>query len=353
MSASVYAGESRAIPRWTVLIVALLGTVGHTWMLLFEPRSGHTRADSPFFLVWPAEHRALAIAIALVVVVSISQIARRRHLGWGVAGLSALAWLSESQAALTGFQERHLFVGGAALTGWIFGLAFSHALDRKLVRPSDPRRDDAFGEAGAAGVFAANYLGAVTSKLLTSGLGWADSSSFLSTLVGRHTFTGGMLDSLLAVVIAHPALARGLALFTLAIQASAILFLLGPRLRMLSGTLLIGFHVGAFALMGVKYALSIVIALALSYPWPRWIRALTRSWPAPVPEDAASVAESLALPDVARQAASWIAVAGGLALASWLTIHADDATRLFVEPDHGARESDGQPAREPPRPGVR
>ena len=358
LSASVYEGESRAIPRWTVVVLCLLATVGLTWMLLFDSPGSRTRTDAPFFLQWPSQVRSLAVGMALFVAFALVQFGRRRALGWGIAGLVVVSWLGESQAAFTGYQERHLFACGAVFAGWVFGVAFSQALARELGQPGDPRRDDAFGEAGAAGVFVANYLGACTSKLLASGFGWADAASLLSTLVGRHTFSGGFFDSLLTFLLAHPSLAHLLALTTLAIQAGSVLYLVGPRLRMLWGTLIIGFHVGAFVLMGVKYFFSILIAVAFSYPWPRLLRRVRGlPWAPPEGDPPLTEGERAALPRVVIRAAGWIAVAGCLALASWLTIHADDSTRLFLEPARGSMDSGqlpgGQEGGRPPGPAGR
>ena len=249
--------------------------------------------------------------------------------------MALLAYLSASQAVLTGNDERDLYICGALLVGWLFGVLFGRRLDRRLARASNPDRDDELGEAGARGAFVAVYLGACTSKLLEAGGSWLDGRNLLSHVVSQHEFTGGVLDRYLTVVLDHPRLADVFAAATLFIQAGMLLYLVGPRLRMLWGGLVIGFHLNAYLLMGVKYFNPIFAALALSYPWPRILRRL-RGAPAIQPASAAprSDTEPGALSAVAWQATGWVVLAGVAAVVVWWGVHARDSASLFVERPH-------------------
>ncbi len=333
MNASVYQGESRAIPRWVVtgLGIGACGRLGA--MLLFDLPGPRTHREAPWLLRLPFEVRPVAFILALLAAMALVQFGRRRRqLAWGAVAMACLAYLSESQSVLTGSGEHDLFICGALLLGWLFGVFFARGLDRQLSRPGDLDRDDELGEAGARGTFVAVYLGACASKLLDGGTQWLDGRSLLVHILGQHTFTGGVLDRSLDVVMHHPRIASTLAAVTLLIQASAIVSLFGPRLQTLWSTLIIGFHLNAFLLMGVKYFNPMIAALALAYPWPRILRKLRgrRSMHATVVSPASEV-QVAALGLIAKQATAWIVLAWAAAVICWLGIHLNDSATLFTE----------------------
>jgi hypothetical protein len=334
MSASVYQGESRAIPRWTILVLLIKSCIDMTAMILFDSPHGRTRANVPVWLRLPWTYRPLAVALALLVLYALIQFGRRRReVLWGTTALSVLVYLNESQAAYTGSEERMFFLCGAGFAGWLFGTLFAKALEARAGQPPNVSREDELGEAGAAGAFVATYLEAFASKLILSGTRWGEGSRLLSIIVGRHSFSGGLLDGYVLFVVAHPSLATFLALGTLFIEGSMVLYLVGPRLRMTWGALIFGMHLNIYLLMGVKYFVSMIIALALSFPWPRILRRLRgQSSGAPNVDPPLSVEERGALRPVAWRAAGWMAVVGWLSLLLWFGVHADDSTRLFVEP---------------------
>lgn len=254
MNAGVYQGESRAIPRWTVTALLIFTCLRLTAMLLFDAPGPRTHGEAPAPVRWPYEFRPLAAMLATLGIFALVQFGRRRHpLAWGAVAMAALIYLTESQAALTGSYERDLFVCGALFAGWLFGVGFARGLDRQFARPNEPDCQDELGEAGARGAFVAIYVGACTSKLLEGGTRWADGRNLLSHVLSQHTFTGGALDGYLAFVLRHAWLASVFAVATLLIQAGMVLTLVGPRLQMLWAALILGFHLNAFLLMGVKY----------------------------------------------------------------------------------------------------
>ncbi len=114
-----------------------------------------------------------------------------------------------------------------------------------------------------------------------------------------------------------------------------IFYLVSPRLQMICAALVIGFHLNAYLLMGVKYFAPIVAALALSYPWPRILRRI-RGAPAtkPAPATQPSNAEIAALGDVARRAMGWVVLAAATAVLLWLGLHFNDSAELLFEHPH-------------------
>jgi hypothetical protein len=316
MNAGVYEGESRAIPRWTVTVLLIQASVRFASILLAETPGARTDRDAPMLLRLPFEVRPITVVLTALAIFALVQFGRRRHpLAWGGVAMGVLLYLSRAQVALTGSDEHDLTICGALLAGWLFGILFARSVDRRLGRARDPDRDDALGEAGARGTFVAVYVGAFTSKVLEAGTHWSDGRNLLAHMVSQHQFTGGILDAYLGYVLQHPDVATLFAASALVIQAGMLLSLVGPRLQMIWAALIVGFHLNAFLLMGVKYFNPIVAVIALSYPWPRIVRRLrggTRDRPAPIP--AASDAEAAAVMSVARRAAAWMAVAGAIAL---------------------------------------
>jgi hypothetical protein len=353
MSASVYQGESRALLRWAVVVLLLKTTVHMTAMVLFESPSPRTRLDAPFLLRFPFEFKPLSAALGLFAVFAVVQFGRRRDpLKWGTAALLVLVWLSEIQAAYTGFNERMFIYSGAVFAGWLFGSFFSRALDRHLGRANDPARDDAMGEAGAAGTLVAIYVGASASKLIESGADWADGGHFLGQILTRHTFSGSPFD-LVEVMLVQPWIGSLFAHLTLVFQCGMLLYLVSPRLRMLIATMMIGFHLGTYWMMGVKYFDSALYLLVFSYPWPRILRRL-RGGPAapPLPEAAPTKAEVDALIPTAQQAARWLGAVGAATLLLWFGIHHDDSKTLLVETGRGPEQVQRKAAGAP-SPGAR
>jgi hypothetical protein len=333
MSASVYQGESRTIVRWTILVLLIKSAIEMAVMILFESPHGHTRTGVPGWLRLPWDSRALAASLALLVVLALVQFGRRRREAfWGTAALLVLTYLNESQAAYTGNEERVFFVCGATFAGWLFGALFAKELAKRAGLPPNRRREDELGEAGAAGAFVATYVEAFASKLIMSGASWGEGTRLLSIVVGRHSFSGGFLDRYVLFVVAHPTLATLFALGTLFIEGAMLLYLVGPRLRMVWGALVFGMHLNIYLLMGVKYFVSMILALALSFPWPRIVRRVRGRTPEVRRADSPlSAEERAALRPVAWRAAGWIAATGGCSLIAWFGVHAGDSARLFIE----------------------
>lgn len=359
MNASVYQGESRALQRWTIVAMLVVVTVVITATLLFEHSGLHSLRNPPWVLRLPYLFRPLAFVLGAVALYGLVQTGRRRATTrWGVVSLLLLAYLKESQAALTGYEIRDVYICGGVFGGWIFGEAVSRALDERLGRQSDPARDNAFGEAGATGVFAAVYLGAFFSKLIDTGLSWGDGASLLAVVLGRHRFShgGDILDSYLLAVTAHPTIATVMAIATLAIQGGMVLFLVSPRLRMVMGTLVIAFHLNAFLLMGVRYIEPMILGAVFSYPWPRILRRFRAGERAvaPAPERLVADEEAPAFREVTRDAAWWVGMVGAVTLLLWIAVHwSDPSTHLLREHGFGDNHQHGSGRMDEPTDGPR
>lgn len=336
MSASVYTGESRALVRAIVLLFGARLAVTKTVVLSLDTMGVHSIKNAQWLLRLPFEFRPLAVMLGALALWGVVQVARRRSpVRWGIITTCVLMYMKESATVLTGFESWDDSIAGGVFLAWIFGIAFARELDRRMKRASTPTRDDAFGEAAATGMFAAVYVGAGTSKLLSSGLSWTEGSNLLATIVSRHTFPAnpGLFDRYLDFLIAHPGLATVFAMATLGIQLGAVLYLVSPPLRMVWGTLIVGFHFNVWVLMGVRYFEPMLFALVASYPWPAILRRLRgqRSGAAAVttPAESPSMPPPAILRATVRTSLQWVVVTLGVSIAAWLALRDITGNGLF------------------------
>lgn len=188
---------------------------------------------------------------------------RRSPLAAGLVALGALAILESTSATLAAAgHSRNYFAGGATLAGWLFGLAVARRIDRS--------GDESFATAGATASLAATYFDAGLSKLLRSGVMWADAGARVAVLANHPIDDNSALGAYARFIAENGAAARALSIATLAVELGAFLFLFGPRLRMLWGTLLLAFHVNvALATRTIFYVQASILLAAFSYPWGR------------------------------------------------------------------------------------
>jgi hypothetical protein len=239
----------------------------------------------------------VAIGIAALVAFATS----RWPITSGAIALVAIGAVAEAQAALLGGPQRHVFASGAALAGWLAGLAWGRGL------PRVGERED-LAEAGAIGTLAATYVGAGTSKLLATGFSWADATTLRAVLLAQRRVTDhGFFTRLADYVVEHPSASRALAVATLLIQLGAFLYFVHPAVRIAWGALLLSFHVGVFALTGIGYRSNVALLLIFTFPWPRLFRSIPSA--TAQPRDA----------EVERRAlVAAIAVAAVLVALAWL-----------------------------------
>jgi hypothetical protein len=225
---------------------------------------------APGWLLGLGGRVAPAAALAALALVALALFCAGRRsitvaIAAGAVGLGALALLTEACAALAGGPARNRFLSGAMLLGWIVGLLWA-----RLHAIGDRARAERLGEAGAAAALAATYAAAGLSKLLAAGAGWADAAHLRAVILSHRGPSGiAALDGYVRLVVEHPSLARALAGAAVAIQAGSLLYLAHPRLRMLWGALIIGFHLNVQALTGIGYYEATFLAGLFSFPWGR------------------------------------------------------------------------------------
>jgi hypothetical protein len=278
MMASPWDGASRRALRVGLSVVVVMSVV-HAG---FEVRD---LAASPSFShdtrsLWLDLARSTPSLLALGtvgVVAAVLFALRPAALVPGLLALGVLGALTSGVGALAHGPRRNYFSLGAAFLGWLLGLAYARALrPRATTRESD----EAIAETGAVAALAATYVNAATSKLLHAGLGWADTTSLRGMVLSHHpvgdTTIFGWYTRL---VVEHPSLSRTWMVAALALQATAFLYVLGPRLRMVWGIGLLAFHTNVSFLAKIGYVEARLLLLLFSFPWPRIAQRLLRKGP--------------------------------------------------------------------------
>jgi hypothetical protein len=198
-----------------------------------------------------------------MIAVGLVAVARDRKPVFG--GAWALAWaslLSAWQTGLMGSPSRNAFFPGAVLLGWTLGQLWAKKDDRSL--------RERLGEAGALGALAAAYVGSCASKLLTTGLAWADGMPVRALVLRQEPLAQwSWLLAYRDAVIADPMLGRLAATATLVIEGGAFLLLFGPRLRLGWAALLFGLHVNIILLCTMPYLEPMLLLLLFAVPWRR------------------------------------------------------------------------------------
>jgi hypothetical protein len=238
----------------------------------------------------------------------------------GAVALAVLGLLTESAAALSNGPSRSYFPVGAALLGWLAGVALGRAAGGRQEPRGTTDRDDACGETGAVAALAGTYACAALSKLSHVGLSWADDETLRGVILSHHivgdTSLFGMWEQ---AVVTHGSVAEALAVATLVIQGGAFLMLLGPRLRLLWAALLVAFHTNVEILAHIGYMESRALLILFAVPWPAVARRAARAFgkkrerPA-VDDDVAASADAKALRRGTLVALGIVAVLVGLAI---------------------------------------
>jgi hypothetical protein len=199
-------------------------------------------------------------AVALVGLLALFRFARREgRLLSGLAGLLAVTLLCESHAALAEGPMRIFFQGGATLFGWLCGLAWARGIGRE-------EEGESLAESGSVAALAATYVAAAGSKLLASGLSWADADALRAVVLSQHRIDGAF-GGYANAIGSHAGLARALAAGTLISQAAMILYPWSPRARALTGTLALAFHLNVWLLTPILFPQAMALLLVFSYPW--------------------------------------------------------------------------------------
>ena len=264
MSASVHGDGARPGLRLTLAAVLLFDLFAIVNNFFVVPQPDILLPWSPHWLITLDVHTWPIVVLVIVTAVSIGGFARgrRAQLWFGLLALLCLAVLVESLAAHVGGHRRRFYGPGAVLAGWLVGLVVGR------VRGADDARSERLAEAGAAGALAATYVNAGLQKLLAGGL-FRDHTLQAHILTHHHVDDPTVFGSIARHVALDPQLAMGLALATVVIQFGAWVFLLGPRARVVWGTLLISFHLGTLLFLHIIYLGATILLVAWSFPWGR------------------------------------------------------------------------------------
>ncbi len=282
MSASVHGGGGRKGLRWVLCLVLLIDFYGIIENLYIIPAPDVALPWSPGWLVtldvmvWPIVVLLIAYAIGVAGLAR----GKRAQMWFALLTLVTMAVLVEAMDAHVGQHRRRFYSTGAALAGWLIGLVFAR------VRKADDDRAERLAEAGAAAALAATYINAGIQKLLAGAL-FKDHSLPAHILTHHEIDDLSLFGSLSRHVALHPGLAMTLVLTTVVIQTGSWTYMVGPRLRMLWGSLLISFHLGTLVFLHIIYIEATILLVAWSYPWARIVaRVQGRGSTKPVaPED--------------------------------------------------------------------
>lgn len=267
MTTSPWDGRSRTPLRVGVALVSAFDAcLMGTHVMTGHPDSRSVTGAGAWVFLELVGRPVVVVPLILAVLAGLVMFARRRRpLLSGAVALLGLAVLSTTLTFLQGHASRNFYTCGAVLFGWLCG----EVAARGAAGESRTSHLDAWAEAGAAGAFAATYFAAGTSKMLASGLVWAEASSLQSLVLSQHAIADGSWLGVYAGAIAHSrALAMTLTISTLVVELGAFAYVLGSKPRMLWGALIIGFHVNVFLLTGIPYVENVLLAGLLSFPWP-------------------------------------------------------------------------------------
>lgn len=259
---SPWDGGDRRVLFGGLAAVAAWDLVGAAIDLLAR-RDGLPHPHAPRWWLALADMPALVIAVAVVGLVGLALAQRWRVTGFVVA-LASSAVLVEALAAVTEGPWRARFFVGAALLGAVLAESWT-----RWAGATTSVRERA-AETGALAMLAATWFCAGVSKLLGVGLSWADAATLQAIALGHaHVDEPGLAQ----VVAGSPALARALALGTVAIQLAAPALLLGARMRLLAALALVTFHLGVAAVTRIGYWQPVALLLLFALPWAHWVPA--------------------------------------------------------------------------------
>ncbi|MBL8916906.1 MAG: hypothetical protein JNM17_39750 [Archangium sp.] len=235
-----------------LLVFDAVIAIALTWSLT---PSDISHPNAPNFLFSIGGHPPVLLFLGALTLIGAWQFAfTRRTVQGALLALLSVGLLVESQAALLEGPMRFLFFTGAVTVGWLAG----HYIGR------DREDSERFSDAGALGALAACYLGALISKLVTSGGSWVFDGGLRSTIAAQHRW-GSSTDGLARFVLEHEGVANAMAAFTLLAQASAVLLIFGLRARRIACVLLLLFHAGVWLLTPISFPQAMVLLVVAMF----------------------------------------------------------------------------------------
>jgi hypothetical protein len=212
--------------------------------------------------------RGTVILIGLAGVLAFGR--RAGRLWEGLLALGALVLLSTAHTMLFGSPWRHLFFGGACLTGWLIGLAAR--------RYQGAPADESWAGVGSTALLGAMYFNSGISKVVYGGLTWISGLPVQSAIVAQSGMVrGDLAGPYRSWVVATPVAASVLSAATVAFELAGPLMLVDRRVRLCVALGLFGMHANIYFLTThILYWESMVLLLAFALsPHP----ALTESPP--------------------------------------------------------------------------
>ena len=178
--------------------------------------------------------------------------------------MATAAVLSEWQTQIFGSPSRNAFFPGAVLLGWVLGEVWAANVGKER------GLRERLAEAGALGCLAAAYVGSALSKLLSTGIAWADGAQVRALVLQQQPLLRwGPVLSVRASIIENQDTAIAASVATLVVEGGAFLLLFGPRLRLAWGALLLGLHASIALLNTMPYVGASLLLALLCIPWTR------------------------------------------------------------------------------------
>ena len=257
-----------AIAAMVVLDLALLPT----------SLAGLTAAPSdwhgPALYQWLAVHVAALLAVAgagiLAAVVFASGRAPMRS---GLLMLLAVHLVYETFARSLATLPPEPILTGSALSGWLLGTLWARAIASPALSGKALRHlEQQYAEATAVALVGATYCLAGVTKALHGGWQW-DHRVIWHVLFSFDNFeTHGITRFLNDLITSDAALGDLLARLTIGIQIAAIAMVVGPRARLVFGSLILMVHGSMFLFCGLTDFPLYLFALGFLVPWPRLLR---------------------------------------------------------------------------------
>ncbi len=199
--------------------------------------------------------RGTVIVIGLAGVLAFGR--RAGRLWEGLLALGALVLLSTAHTILFGSPWRHLFFGGACLTGWLIGLAAR--------RQQGAPADESWARIGSTALLGATYFNAGISKVVYGGLTWISGLPVQYAVVAQSGMvTGDLAAPYRSWVVATPVAASILSVATVALELAGPLMLVDRRARLCVALGLVGMHANIYFLTThILYWEAMVLLLAV------------------------------------------------------------------------------------------
>lgn len=253
-------GDRRGL-RWGLTAVLTFDVFFLGWHHFLEPPMPEQMPYWPWFFVWLHHQPALLIGLSLIALAALGTFALgRRPITAGIVALLSIGLINEAYSAVVDSPRRMFFSAGATLAGWLLGLVVARA------QRTSSDRAERLAEMGAMGALAATYVSAGMQKVLNGAL-------FKSTSLRAHIFThhevndSSLLGQFAHAVATEPWLSALLSFSVVVIQGGAFLWLAGPRMRVVWGTLLMSFHLGTLVLLHIIYVEATALLILFTYPW--------------------------------------------------------------------------------------